>query len=146
MGKATLNPLKAKIRAKEFIKQGFNATKAIQVLEPEKSYAVAKDKGQNMLSNPVFVASVIEELEERGITNELLDKRLREIIVQTKHLPTSLGAIIEANKMKRRVPKETSDTYQQFNFNVKDPEAIDKRIKEIDAELAKLPSNQTPAP
>ena len=139
MGKATLNPLKAKIRAKEFIRQGFNATKAIQVLEPDKSYGVAKDKGQNMLSNPVFIKSVIEELEDKGITNSFLDKELKGIITQKKHLPSKLGAIIEANKMKRRLPKETSDTFNQFNFNVNDPEAVKARLKEIDNELANLP-------
>ena len=142
MGKATLNPLKAKIRAKEFIKQGFNATKAIQVLEPKHSYNVAKNKAERMLSNAVFVKSVIEELEEQGISNELLDKRLKYILSQNKHLPSALGAILIANKLKQRLPKETpsGDTFNQYNVYLNDPVAMNTRLKEIQNELAKLPS------
>lgn len=142
MGKATLNPLKAKIRAKEFIKQGFNATKTIQKLQPQHSKEVAEVTGSRMLRNVQFVKSVIEELEEQGISNELLDKRLKYILSQNKHLPSALGAILIANKLKQRLPKESTagDTFNQYNVYLNDPEAMNTRLKEIQDELAKLPS------
>ena len=46
--------VKAQARAKEYIKQEFNATKTIKALEPSKSNNVAKQTAHRMLANDNF--------------------------------------------------------------------------------------------
>ena len=130
-----LSKVKAKILAKEYINTGFNATKTIENLEPNKTKEVARNKGSRMLSSATFNKSLEEVLEEQGINDELVEIEHKKIIVQDKHLPSKNTAIDMYHKIKGNYAPEKKAI---LNINIQDPQAIKKRIADIEEEIKRL--------
>ena len=136
-----MNELQTKIAAKEFIKQKFRARATIKALEPELGQNYAGVKGHRMINSDKFIQSVEEELEAHGITSEELDKELKSIYKQNKQLAPKLGAIAEANKLKRRYPKEET---KHLHLHGNPDELISnllKRYEEIKKLAPELPQD-----
>lgn len=129
--------VKAKARAKEYIRQEYNATKTIESLEPSKSHNVAKQTGHRMLANVAFKNALQEEMEKQGINDEFITKTLKRNINQLKNIPASNQAIDIHNKIQGVYAPERKETIN-LNINIKDPNAVNSRINDIKQELQEL--------
>ena len=129
--------VKAQARAKEYIKQEYNATKTIKALEPSKSHNVAKQTAHRMLSNVDFKTALQEEMNEQGIDDRFISRILKRNINQPKNISASNQAIDIHNKVLGNYAPEKKETIN-LNINIKDPNAVSKRIEDINNELNQL--------
>ena len=95
-----ISKTKSKIQVKEYIKNGYNATKTIKALEPNINPEYAKLKGFLMINSANFKKTLQEIMQEEGITNETISKILKRNITQDKNLPASNGALDMAIKVR----------------------------------------------
>lgn len=129
-------PFVTKVIKKHFDTGLKSATEAVLSVRPGLTRESAASTATRVLSSVKAQEIIRQELEERGITDELLDKRLKHWIVQNKTPPTSLNAIIEGNKLKGRYPKEQTE-HRHLHLHLNQSE-VDAKLAEIDQELAKL--------
>ena len=130
-----LSKTKAKILAKEYINNDFNATETIKKIEPNIKNKTAGVKASRMLESVVFQKSLAEVMEEQGINNEIILREHKKVLVQDKHLPSKNTAIDMFYKLQGSYAPEKKLT---LNINTNDPEAINKRIADIKEELRLL--------
>ena len=129
--------VKAQARAKEYIKQEFNATKTIEALEPSKSKAVASQTAHRMLSNVEFKTALQEEMSIQGIDDKFISRILKRNINQPKNISASNQAIDIHNKVLGNYAPEKKETVN-LNINIQDPQAVTNRIHDIQQELGQL--------
>ena len=123
--------------AKTFIETNFNATKTIQKVEPKIEYNYAKNKASRMLASANFQNAVAEQLDKAGMTDEYLDSHLKSIISQKEKLSPKLNAIIHANTLKRRLPKDTAE-HKHLHLKLDTSKQVYEEIERINAKLSAL--------
>lgn len=119
--------------AKEYIKQGYNASATIKKLEPHLKPATAKLKAHRMITSEIFKKSLAEVMEEKGLTDEVVSQIHERNLKQSKSLPASNEAINIYHKLKGNFAPEKKLT---LNINVNDPKAVESRIAELEQELS----------
>ena len=130
---------KAEIIVDTVYKNGGTLTEAGQKIWPNQSKAIANVSIQQDLQKPSIKLAVAEQLDAVGLTDEKLDGELLRVVKQNKQLSPKLGAIIEANKMKQRYPKD-SITQAHLHLHGVDQGNIDSKIDEILGEIKQLGS------
>lgn len=65
----------------------------------------ARASASRLLAKPVILERINQLLEEGGLNDQFVDKQLQLLITQKADMGTSLGAIREYNKLKKRVDK-----------------------------------------
>ena len=126
--------------AKRYIENNFNGAKTVRELykKPEHG-SLARTMAAEIVANPSVKLAVAEQLDAVGLTDEKLDGELLRVVKQNKQLSPKLGAIIEANKMKQRYPKD-SITQAHLHLHGVDQGNIDSKIDEILGEIKQLGS------
>lgn len=130
-----LSKTKAKMLAKEYIKQNFNAAATIREIEPHLNKGVARNKGARMLSNAIFNKSLQETMAEIGLNDSIVEKTHKRNLKQNKNLPASNEAINIYHKIKGNYAPEKK---LSLNINIQDPQAVNKRIQDLEEELKQL--------
>lgn len=126
--------LRTELWAKRYLDNKMNGTKTALELYDTKSENVAKVIASQNLTKLNFKEAIISELDQRGLTDELLDQELKRVVIQNKQLSPKISAIIEANKLKRRYPKENTE-HKHLHLQLPTPEARAKRLTELLEEL-----------
>ena len=129
--------IKAKIRAKEYIRQKFNATETIKALEPGKSRDNTNIIAHRMLNNAVFQSALQEEMEKQGLNDEFISEITKRNIKQNDNYAASNQAMDMVNKVKGNYAPERKQSVS-LNININDAGAVNERIKELQQELAAL--------
>lgn len=130
-----ISKLKSKVYAKEYVNQGFNASKTIKTLEPHRSNDYAKVKGTRMIASVNFKKSLEEVMTEKGLTDDKVSQIHQRNLTQERSLPASNEAINIYHKIKGNYAPEKKAV---LNINIQDPQAIQKRIEDIEEELKQL--------
>ncbi len=123
--------------AKRYVENGMNGTKTVKELYHPKAEGTAWNMAGEIVRKPQVQLAIAEQLEQQGLTDEHLDRELYRITKQNRVLPSKLSAIVEANKMKSRYPKDTP-THQHLHIQGVDNSNIDSKLEEILAELKEL--------
>lgn len=131
------NKIKYKQAANTFIKNGFNATQTIRTIEPKQKPHSARVTGTRMLASVAFQNAVAEQLDKAGMTDEYLDSHLKSIISQKEKLSPKLNAIIHANTLKRRLPKDTAE-HKHLHLKLDTSKQVYEEIEKINAKLSAL--------
>ena len=120
---------KAKIFVNTVVKEGGTLTEAGRRIWPKQRPEIAVVSMKQDLQKTNVQIAIREQLEKVGLTDEVLDVELCKIVRQNKVLPTKLNAIVEANKMKNRYPKDTS--VQNLHLHGINADNIDEKIEEV---------------
>ena len=136
LGKAEL---RAQQFAKRYVQNDMNGTKTVKELYNVKKDNVAAVVATEILRKPKVQLAVREQLDEHGLTDELLDRELGYIIKQKRQLSPKLGAIVEANKLKGRA--QSDNLSQHLHLHGVTNDNIDSKLLEIQAELSELKGN-----
>jgi len=137
-----INKARAKILSKEFIKQNFNATATIKKLEPKIKPKTAEVKASRMIRSVEFNKSLEETMEELGLNDKLVERIHKRNLKQSKSLPASNEALNIYHKIKGNYAPEKKLT-ANLNIDVRDKEALNKRIKVLREELKQLDEPRT---
>ena len=129
-----ISKVKTRILAQEYLSNGLNATKAVKKYKPNLSNKVAGITASRMLDNDRFKNSLQEVMEEQGITDDLLLKEHKKVIIQSKHLPSKNTAIDMAYKLKGSYAPDKKQV-SNLNININDSEQVLKRLKDLRDEL-----------
>lgn len=127
--------LKAKQFAKVYIRNKFNGTKtALEVYDP-KNKEVANAIASENLRKPLFQKAIEEELSEQGLTDEIVVKEQKKVIIQDKHLPSKNVAIDMYHKIRGNYAPEKKIT---MNLKYRDIQEVRTRITDLQNELKQL--------
>jgi len=127
--------LKREAFAQEYVKT-LNATKAMQKINPGIKDNTAKNEGYRMMTKEDTRERIMQIMRDKGLDEELINKRLKHWIEQDRSPSTSLGAIQEANKILDIYPKSI-DIHMHAHKNLSDDE-LKERINELIKELKGL--------
>lgn len=128
--------------AKRYIQNDFNATKTVKELYHPKNEETAHVMGSELIRLPKVKLAVAEQLDQAGLTDDVLDRELGYIVKQKRQLSPKLGAIVEANKMKSRLPKD-QNIHAHLHLQGITDQNIDSRLEEIQQELLILSRKDT---
>lgn len=128
--------------ARRYIQNNMNGAKTVRELYNPKSEKVAGVIAAEVLAKPRVILAVREQLEEHGLTDEVLDRELGYIVKQKRQLSPKLGAIVEANKLKGR--SNIDNLTQHLHLHGITTDNIDSKLIDIQAELAELTGGDTP--
>lgn len=123
--------------AKRYVENNFNGTKTVQELYKPKTYNTANTMAVEITANPSVKLAIAEQMEAAGLTDRHLDTELYRITKQNRQLSPKLSAIVEANKLKSRYPKD-SVLHQHLHLQGVDNSNIDAKLEEIMGELKEL--------
>lgn len=122
--------------AREYVKSGFNGTKAVKALYNPKNEHTANSMATEVLRKPVVQNAILQEMEKQGMTNEYLISHHKSVVAQSEHLPSKNSAIDMAYKLKGVYAPD-----KQLNVNIDvptDEKGIDIALQEILKELKDL--------
>lgn len=122
--------LRAKQFARQYIKNDFNGTKTVLEMYNTTDKKTAGVIAVENLAKPSFQKAIIEEMEKRGLNDEMVLKELEYNIKQYKHLPSKNTAMDMYFKLKGDYAPE-----KKLSVNVDIPPDIDKEIENIIQEL-----------
>lgn len=137
-----INSIKLEHAAKTFIGNGFNGVKTIKELHPNIGANYAKNKASRMLQSANFKHAVAEQLDKVGMTDDYLDSELKSITSQNEKLSPKLNAIMHANLLKRRLPKDNPE-HKHLHLQFNSTKDVLQEIEKINAQLSAL--TETPA-
>lgn len=137
-----ISKVKAKILAKGYIDNNFNATKTIKSFEPNINNKVAQLKGHRMINSEVFKKSLKEIMTEKGLTDELITEIHERNLKQSKSIPASNEAINIYHKLEGNYAPERKIS-TNLNVNINDSQAVAKRIEDLKQELELLDGHTT---
>src|SRR3990167_6657235 len=120
---------KAKVFAKRYIENGFNGSKTVRELYNPKTELTARVMAAELVSKPIVKKAIAEQLNDHGLTDEVLDRELGYIIKQKRQLSPKLGAIVEANKLKGRA--QSDNLSQHLHLHGVTNDNIDSKLQEI---------------
>src|SRR3990167_7715086 len=86
------------------------------------------------LTKPYLKEALEQAMEEQGITDDLLLKEHKKVIIQSKHLPSKNTAIDMAYKLKGSYAPDKKQV-SNLNININDSEQVLKRLKDLRDEL-----------
>lgn len=119
-----------------------NGTKAYskaynKEIKDKGSYHVCATEASKLLKKPKVKAYVDKLLTDQGLTDEFVDLRLKQIIIQDEDKKVSVAAIKEYNKLKARIT-DKSEIAMKFK------DVTDEELKEqIAEEMADLLNSTT---
>lgn len=128
--------LRATQFAKRYVQNNMNGAKTVRELYNPKNEKVASVVAAEVLAKPRVQLAIREQLDEHGLTDEVLDRELGYIIKQKRQLSPKLGAIVEANKLKGRA--QADNLSQHLHLHGVTNDNIDSKLKEIEQELSEL--------
>ena len=124
-------------KQKAFIKEAvktLNPTEAIVRSYDVKNRVVAKSMASENLAKPYLKEALEQAMEEQGITDDLLLKEHKKVIIQSKHLPSKNTAIDMAYKLKGSYAPDKKQV-SNLNININDSEQVLKRLRDLKDEL-----------
>src|SRR3990167_4516113 len=86
------------------------------------------------LTKPYLKEALEQAMEEQGITDDLLLKEHKKVIIQSKHLPSKNTAIDMAYKLKGSYAPDKKQV-SNLNININDSEQVLKRLRDLKDEL-----------
>ena len=127
-------PLKNKILAQAYIKNGMNASKTIRQFKPHLTKRSSQTRAVELLHNEGFKKAVLDELNEAGLTEAKAAKLHTRNAVQEKNLPASNTALDMYYKIKGEYAPE-----KKVNINLNlTGEELKQRKKELLEELTEV--------
>ena len=126
--------VKYKQHAKEYVKNGFNATKMVKAVNPKVKGGYANIKGYRMIRNDNFNSALVEVMAEKGLDNDFTTKILKRNIDQQENIAGSNSGLDMFYKVTGAYAPEKK---QNLNINVDltDEGAVKQRLHEISKEL-----------
>lgn len=131
--------LETEVFAQEYVKNGFNGTKAAQKLKPHLNYDSAKSEAHNKLTNTYSREAILAALEKQGLTQDEISKIHKRNVKQGKNLPASNAALDMLYKIGGTFAPEKSMSVN-VNVDVSDPAQLEAEIKATLAEIKGLDS------
>ena len=138
-----LSKARAQAFAGEFIAAGFNASKAIERLDPHiTSRQYKANKGSRTLRHPEVQKALGEMLRERSFTDSEIDRILFRNANQSKNIAASNTAVDIALKVRGDYAPERTLT-MGITANIRDETEADAVLKELQQQIHALTNGQT---
>ena len=122
--------IKNKARAKEYVMNGMQATKAIKTLEPKSTMNAAAIKASRMLRNKEWQKDVKEVMLEEGITKESVINIHKRNLEQRDSISGSNQALDMYYKIQDDYASSKSESLN-IHVDLNDLQSIKRRIREL---------------